>query len=160
MIGFNLLSFEATYLWGPSKRRFEQCASGKTELSPDHKCSDFPCQSGLSRHPTHRHTYTQANQQFCFSTSTNCLFLCRQVLCWGQVFPKKQHDFVSNGLWGGPAERELRDAGSIVGISWQQQSAPQITQMDVLLHLEKDKRLSACLQYFLRPLYRSLRTLL
>lgn len=33
-------------------------------------------------------------------------------------------------------------------------------EMDVLLHLEKDKRLSACLQYFLRPLYQSLRTLL
>ncbi len=47
-------------------------------------------------------------------------FLCQQVLRGGQVFPKKQHDFVSNGLWGGPAEWELRDTGSIVGTSWQQ----------------------------------------
>lgn len=89
------------------------------------------------------------------------VFLCQQVLRGRQVFPKKQHDFVSNGLWGGPAEWELWDTGSIVGTSWQQQSAPHFThEMDVLLHLEKDKRLSACLQYFLRPLYQSLRTLL
>lgn len=41
--------------------------------------------------------------------------LCKQVLRGRQVFPQKQHDLVSDGLWGGPAERQLRDAGSIVG---------------------------------------------
>lgn len=102
-----------------------------------------------------------AKRRCVFNDSFAFVSLCRQVLRGGQVFPKEQHDFVSNGLWGGPAERELWDTGSIVGTSWQQQSAPHFThEMDVLLHLEKDKRLSACLQYFLRPLYQSLRTLL
>ena len=80
-----------------------------------------------------------------------CVCLCPQVLRGGQVFPKEQHDFVSNGLWGGPAERQLRDTGPVVGTWWQRGPAPHFThQMDVLLHLEQDKRLSACLQYFLR----------
>lgn len=110
------------------KHALIQWASGKTsptEFCPDHKCSDFPYQS--HRQHTHLHPPTHTIS-VCVSDNTNCLFLCRQVLRWGQVFPKKQHDFVSNGLWGGPAERELRDAGSIVGISWQQQSAPHFTQ--------------------------------
>ena len=113
-----------------------------------------------------QHTQTQrchnanTNRLCVFNNSFAFVFFCQQVLRGRQVFPKKQHDFVSNGLWGGPAEWELWDTGSIVGTSWQQHSAPHFTHdMDVLLHLEKDKQLSACLQYFLRPLYQSLRTL-
>lgn len=73
------------------------------------------------------------------------VFVCQQVLRRGQVFPKKQHDFVSNGLWGRSAEWELWDTGPIVGPRRQQQPAPHVThEMDVLLHLEK-RQASVCL---------------
>lgn len=89
-----------------------------------------------------------------FAFCVFCFFVCQQVLRRRQVFPKKQHDFVSNGLWGRSAEWKLWDTGPIVGTRRQRQPAPHVTHnMDVQLHLEKkkkDKRLSACLQYFLK----------
>lgn len=77
--------------------------------------------------------------------------LCQQVLRGRQVFPQKQHDFVSDGLWGGPAERQLWDAGSIVvggekqpGDSNNRLHASHTHDMDVPLHLDL-RQASVCL---------------
>lgn len=88
------------------------------------------CQSRVSQSDhACRHTNTSLsnsniNRPCVFNNSSAFVLLYQQVLRGGQVFPKKQHDFVSNGLWGGPAEWKLWYTGSIVGAWWQQQSAP------------------------------------
>jgi len=87
---------------------------------------------------------------FCPLTFVCCLStsLCLQVLRGGQVFPQKQHDFVSNGLWGGPAERQLRDTGPIAAADGSSRWLNTHTQ-DVCCTW-RERQASACLQYFLK----------
>ncbi len=66
----------------------------------------FHCQGRAESASQHTHTNTHhfvvmpTVIVFVFLTTFLPLFalLCQQVLRGGQVFPKKQHDFVSNGL--------------------------------------------------------------
>ena len=99
-------------------------------------CLFYNCQSRTESLSVYQHTRSP-------TLSLSFPVFCQQVLCGRQVFPKEQHDFVSNGLWGGAAERELRDTGPIVApdgsSSW-----PHTYTRDVLLHLDRDKRLLAC----------------
>lgn len=64
----------------------------------------FHCQGRAESASPHTHTHHFVVMPtvivFVFLTTLLPLFvlLCQQVLRGGQVFPKKQHDFVSNGL--------------------------------------------------------------
>ncbi len=81
------------------------CHQTESALPADLKCDIF---SAKAEQRVSQSSHTHASFLimptvivFVFLTAVLPLFvcfLCQQVLRGGQVFPKKQHDFVSNGL--------------------------------------------------------------